>query len=484
LFVALKREGRIVGTLSLDDPGQIRTFSSQQQQLARAIGQQAALAIDNARLYHESQTERQRAERLIQRAQATYEVALAANSGQDLHAVLQIATEHLIRILHANSAAIALLEADTLYLISHTLPQELDGSTTPLRLVDMLGCQQAIATGKPFLVKVQEAQKSEAIWYRQLGGEHILIVPLIVGAHQTVGFLFVIYHDAYASPGKGEYAFAQDIAAQCASAIEKARLLANVRETAALATERANTLNGVFQAMTEGITVINQQGQVVARNQAAAQFLGDPIRDIDDLGAFLQRQPAYTLHGQQIAPEDFPLARALRGEYIRGERFITTRRDGAERVIEMNVTHMLDDNKQDIGLVTAFHDVTEQTLIEQRIRQALTTMLHVAEAVSGVTDIQDILRNVLSRTLTTLNCARGLVQLYDEEQHLFQPAISIGFNEERAAQWVQEHYLWLSPSAEQDHRYQARRSAASPAPPSHTGSSHHARWSRAWAADA
>src|SRR5436309_5386191 len=90
LLVALKREGRLVGMLSLDDPGQIRTFSLQQQQLARAIGQQAALAIDNARLYQEAQTERKRAERLIQRAQAIYEVALTVNSGEDLKVVLQI----------------------------------------------------------------------------------------------------------------------------------------------------------------------------------------------------------------------------------------------------------------------------------------------------------------------------------------------------------------------------------------------------------
>src|SRR5947209_3965156 len=109
LLVALKREGRIVGMLSLDDPGQIRTFSAQQQQLARAIGQQAALAIDNARLYQESQAERRRAERLIQRAQAIYQVALTANSGEDLNVVLQIATQHLVRSLNAHGGAIALL---------------------------------------------------------------------------------------------------------------------------------------------------------------------------------------------------------------------------------------------------------------------------------------------------------------------------------------------------------------------------------------
>ncbi|HAE83525.1 MAG TPA: hypothetical protein DCK85_09060, partial [Ktedonobacter sp.] len=47
LLIALKREDRILGMLSLDDPAQLRLFSQEQQQLAHAIGQQAALAIDN-----------------------------------------------------------------------------------------------------------------------------------------------------------------------------------------------------------------------------------------------------------------------------------------------------------------------------------------------------------------------------------------------------------------------------------------------------
>ncbi len=453
LLVALKREGRIVGLLSLDDPAQLRTFAPQQQQLARAIGQQAALAIDNARLYQESQAERQRAKRLIERAQAIYQVALAANSGEDLKVVLQIATEYLVRSVNANGGAVALLESDTLRLIGHTQQQELVKRISPIKLTALSRCQQVAATSTPLFIKVPEAQKREAAWYRKLGSENILIVPLGVGVHQTVGFLFVMYDDAHAIPSKGEYAFAQDIAAQCALAIEKAHLLASVRQTAALATERFNTLNAVFQAMTEGITVINQQGEVVARNNAAAQFLGNPINTLDELSAFLQRQPVYTLHGQEIAAEDFPLTRALKGEHIRGERFITARNDGAERVIEMNVMHMHDDSRQHIGLVSAFRDVTEQTLIERRIRQALETMLLVAEAVSGITNIRDILQSVLSKMLTMLNCSRGLVQLYDEGSQAFQPFISIGFREGAETVWVQEHHFWLSPETQQDHRY-------------------------------
>ncbi|GAC1657229.1 MAG: hypothetical protein NVS4B7_02320 [Ktedonobacteraceae bacterium] len=450
------REGRIVGMLSLDDPAHLRTFSAEQQQLARAIGQQAAIAIDNARLYQQAQTERKRAERLIERARAIYQVALTVNAGEDLKTVLQIATQHLVRGLNADGGAIALLEDDILYPLSTTKAHEVANRETTIRLADIASCRQAAQAGKPLFITGQEMQDIERQWYQKLGLDTILIVPLVVGTNRSVGFAFVTYAQISSSPSKGEYAFAQDIAAQCALAIEKAHLLANVRQTAALATERANTLSAVFQAMTEGITVLNQQGQVVACNEAASQFIGNPSNVIGELSTFLQRHPTSTVHGQVLSEEDMPLSRAPKGEYIRGERFVTTRSDGAERVLEMNVTHMLDDNKQRMGLVSAFHDVTEQTLFDQRIRQALETMLHVAEAVSGITDIKDILQSVLEKTLATLNCARGLVQLYDVDQQVFTPFFSIGFDEQAEVVWLQEQSFWLSAETDEHHRYQTR----------------------------
>ena len=468
LIVALKREGRIVGMLSLDDPDQVRTFSSEQQQLARAIGQQAALAIDNAQLYQQAQTERKRAERLIERAQAINQVALTVNSGEDLAVVLEIATHHLVRGLNATCGAIIVLDNDTLRLISHTQQEQTFSLSETLgesgiKLSDLPSCSEAATKGTPLFITAKHIAESERQWYRRLGLDNVMIVPLMVGASHTtsptpptshrahcVGFAFVNYQDANYFPGKGQLAFAQDIAAQCAMAIEKTRLLADVQQAAALATERANTLDAVFQAMTEGITVMNQDGQVLVRNNAASQFLGVPINATAQLKAFLKRYPTYTLHGQPLTEEDFPLTRALKGERIRGERFVTTRRDGAERVLEVNVTQMLDDMKKQIGLVSAFRDVTEQTRAERRIRQALETMLNVAEAVSGITEMKDILHSVLEMALSTLNCDRGMVQLYDEEQQAFTALLSSGFADDEAeAEWLGEQKLWLTPDSNQ-----------------------------------
>src|SRR6266849_823500 len=124
LLIALVREGRPVGILTLDEPGKTRAFSPEQLQLARAIGQQAAVAIDNARLYQQAQAEKQRAEQLIDRARAIYQVAIAVNSGEDLPTVLEIANNHLIRRLNADGGSIALLDNETLQLAISSVQQE------------------------------------------------------------------------------------------------------------------------------------------------------------------------------------------------------------------------------------------------------------------------------------------------------------------------------------------------------------------------
>ncbi len=472
LLVALIREGRPVGILTLDDPDKIRTFSLQQQQLARAIGQQAAIAIDNARLYQQAQTERQRAEKLIDRARSIYQVALAVNSGKDLPTVLEIATQHLVQGLNADGGSIALLENGTLCLASSSEQQNILTTQTTAALADLPNCRHAAQLGTPLFVTAEQAEGDELTWFRKLGVNNAIIVPLMIGAppdntqesnatasalaSRCVGLAFVNYHKPDFRPSRGQFAFAQDIAAQCALAVDKARLLAEARQAAALATEHANTLDAVFHAMTEGISVLDLEGHVLMSNNAAASFFGREQYTKARLDELLQRHPAYTLHGQPITSEDFPLTRALRGEQIRGECFSVTRADGEERIVEVNVAPVFDASGSRIGIVSAFRDVTQQIRTEQRIRHALDTLLHVAEAVSGITDITGILHSVLERTLVTLNCERGVVQLFDEQQQRFTPLFSIGFSPEAEQQWLSDQSAWLHPEPDQYRGFQTQ----------------------------
>ena len=468
LLVALVREGRPVGILSLDDPAQARTFSPELQQLARAIGQQAAIAIDNARLYQQAQTEKRRAEELIGRARSISQVALTVNSSEDLSTIFTVAMDHLVRGLAADGGVIALLDSDALSLVNsnRNCSTMLDAQST-VKLDHLPNCRHAALTGQPMFVTEEQIEGDEILWYRKSGLHNTMIVPLMVSAKpdtkdggtvsdipaRCVGLAFVNYFTRHVPPSKGQFAYAQDIAAQCALAVEKIHLLSEVRQAAQAANERATTLDAIFHAMTEGITVADMQGNVLVLNNAASHFLGVPKNFRNHLNNFLRRYPTYTVDGRIITEEQFPLTRALRGERIRSERFVTRRADGEERILEINIAPMLDSSERQIGVVSAFRDVTEPIRAEQRIRQALDTMLHVAEAVSGITDIKKILRNVLERSLTTLNCQRGLIYLFDEELQKFTPLLTIGFSEENEERWIEDQHIWLDPGPGQYHGF-------------------------------
>ena len=459
LFTTLMREGRVVGIMSLDNPGKIETFSLERQQLVRAIGQQAAVAIDNARLYRQAQSESKRAEVLIKRAQSIYEVAMAVNSNEELSTVLGIATRHLVSGLEADGGTVVLLDGSTLLLASTTSPQSITTLSPPLK--DLPRCEETLREETPRFFSQEQVTGVEKEWYQQLGLNNVLVVPLVAGARNgnkrkkksmllleekhCVGFAFVNYKRATRSPAKGHLAFAQDIAAQCALAIEKNQLLTNANQMAKVATERANTLDAVFNAMTEGVIVLDQEGQVIVNNRTASRFLGMPLYSKEHLSAFLWNYPTYTQYGQPITYEDFPLTRALHGENIRGERFVTRRADKSERTVEVNVEPLYDDESHRVGIVCAFRDITEQVRIEQRMRGALDVMLNAAETLVGVSDITEITRRVLVMTLSALNCERGFVHLYDEERRIFTPLLSIGFSEDADAYWNTEQRYWLAP---------------------------------------
>ncbi len=459
LFVALRREGRIVGILSLDSPGKTETFSEEKQQLVRAIGQQAAVAIDNARLYRQAQSERKRAERLIKRAQSIYEVAIAVNSNEDLSTVLGIATRHLVNGLEADGGTIVLLDNGALLLASTTASQQCTSTSPPL--LDLPRCCEALRDETPRYFTQEQLTGIEKEWYQQFSINNVLIVPLIAGARNgskrhkknallleekhCVGFAFVNFNRITRQPAKGHIAFAQDIAAQCALAIEKNMLLTNASQVAKVATERANTLDAVFNAMTEGVVVLDHDGQIIVNNLTASRFLGMPLYSKQHLTAFLDSYPTYTLQGMPIAYEDFALTRALRGEHIHGERFATRRADNSERIVEVNVAPLHDDESHRVGYVSAFRDVTEQVHVEQRIRGALSVMLNAAEVLTGVTDIKEMMRRVLTMTLSALNCERGFIHLYDEDRHIFTPLFAVGFADSPNAFWNTEQQFWFAP---------------------------------------
>ncbi len=472
LLIALIREKRTVGMMSLDVPDKQWTFSKEQQQLARAIGQQAAVAIDHARIYQQAEVERRHAERLTARVQALHQVALAVNAGEDMLTVLGLATRHLMSGLEVTGIAMTLISGERLQVVNTIgLREENEPSQMHIpTLTELPNCQIASQQGQPVFIYKEQLTGKEKDWFQRLGLTNVLIVPLIVSNHSngtpdipkqspfatrtSAGFALIHYQQNSIEPGPEQYTFAQDVATQCAMAIERDHILSKTRQIASLAMERANTLDAVFNAMNEGITVQDMQGRVLLRNNSAGQIVATQSilaagqNMLEHLPDIFTQQDIYTLKRQKLAAEEMPFARGLRGEAIRGERVLTRRTDGTERILELNIVPLFDGKVQQIGIVSAFRDVTEQVQAEQRIRRALDTMLHAAEVVSGLTEIKDILQRTLSMTMNVLSCQRGVVHYYDESQQIFIPLTSIGIAAEKESGWLARQRNWLSPQDE------------------------------------
>ncbi len=105
LAVPLSAKGRTIGVLLVADTV-VRTFSESEVALARAFGDQAALALDNARLHEEAERRRREAEVLG-------DLARTINASLDLGVVLQHITNGAHELCAGDLARIALREPDS-----------------------------------------------------------------------------------------------------------------------------------------------------------------------------------------------------------------------------------------------------------------------------------------------------------------------------------------------------------------------------------
>src|SRR6185437_23609 len=115
-----------------------------------------------------------RAEHLIERARATYQVAMRVNSGEELPVVLKLATEHLARALNASSGTAMLLAADGVELqpvgsLSPDMQEHF--SALNIALDTLPNFWLAIHTGKALLVTPELAQEQEIEWFHRFRSE-------------------------------------------------------------------------------------------------------------------------------------------------------------------------------------------------------------------------------------------------------------------------------------------------------------------------
>jgi PAS domain S-box-containing protein len=374
LFVPLVVGGRATGVISLQNVDRTNAFNEGDQRLLTTLAGSLSVALDNARLVHET---RQRVAELG----TVNSVGQALSSQLDLDALIELVGEQVRETFEADIAYVALHhEADGQIEFAYYYESGERRPEAPIEYGENL-TSQILRSREPLLLNREEHYAGQA----SVGtpSRSYLGVPILVGS-TAIGVISVQSIEEEGRFGEADSRLLATIAANVGVAIQNARLFTEV--------ERQREYSASLVEISPAAVIVMDRDEVVTEwNPAAADLFGHSAqealgRHVDDLvfGDTSRDE------GREVTAEAIREGRAQR---------ITTRRrkDGTPVDVELMLVPLMVDGGHS-GFVGVYHDVTELQRARQEAEAAtqaksafLATMSHEIRtpmnAVIGMTDL-------------------------------------------------------------------------------------------------
>ena len=258
LGVPLIGRDQVIGLLNLDkeQPGY---YSQQDAGLAATFASQAAIAIENARLYT---AERTRVDQLNALRATVADISTELELPRLLQAILQRA----VTLLHATGGDLGLFDenrGEILVVASHNMGKNYTGTRMQVGEGAM---GQAVQNRRPVIVEDYTCWDNASLQYRNGAWHGVLAVPFLMG-RRVAGALGIVDQDPTRRFTASDQHLISLFAQHAAIAVENARLYQSAREAA----ERRATLHQVSQAI---VAVSLEPEEVYAAiHQAAARLM-------------------------------------------------------------------------------------------------------------------------------------------------------------------------------------------------------------------
>ena len=235
LGVPLIFRHRVIGILMIDSHHP-DAYDEETAQLAFAFAHQVALAIENSRLYGQTQAQ-------LREALLLHSVTAALSSTLDMGQMLPYVTRSLCEILNCTSASIYSLDEETNtitivtdYAASRSTEKEQRSNVGQTRsLTDLPTTAIAVALNqrRPLQARVNdsEANPRERAMLALHGVQAALLLPLVAHGH-VIGLAAVCDSQSPRHFTEGEIAIGQTLTHQAAIAMENARLFAETQKSA------------------------------------------------------------------------------------------------------------------------------------------------------------------------------------------------------------------------------------------------------------
>ncbi|MHB8990318.1 MAG: MASE3 domain-containing protein [Chloroflexota bacterium] len=396
-------KGKLLGTIAMvgKDDG---VFALRDRDMLTAVGYQLGLAIENARLYEQTDErlrekvhELQRAER---RSRLLSEVGALLGSGAGLGGLLdQVA--HQAADVVGDWCSIYLLDErqKLLRLVATYHPDEeelraIRGvlSRRPVRLDE--GLVGIVArTGEPVLApRVTRDEIAKEVQHLAQSVEEIAILRMITPISRiaapmrarghTVGVLMVMNTHSRQPLDRSDLSLVMDLADRVGVAVENTRLF---QESQA----QRRHLEAIISQMVDGVVVADEFGEVSVVNDSARRMLGQRM---DLLLGSQKRLPSGRGGGAVRSKGSSPstVARALAGNPVIGES-ITVAGTGGEQVLSASASPLRSDTGEITGAVVVLRDVTVEREVERMKDEFVAVVSHELRtpitAILGYTDI-------------------------------------------------------------------------------------------------
>ncbi len=394
-------KGRRLGAIAVVS-NEGKSFAVRDADLLTAIGYQLGLAIENARLYEQTDErlrekvhELERAER---RSRLLSEVGALLGSTMELERVARMIAEVV-----GDWCSIYLLDdREKLLRLEACYHQDDERLRTIRELLrrhpigfgeGLIG--QVARTGEPVLVtevskeeiaaEVRETAQSveEIVDLRRITPLSRLAVPLRAPG-RTLGVLLIAATHTRQPLDGADLSLAMNLADRIGVAIENRRLL---QESQA----QRRHLETIISQMVDGVVVTDEAGAVSIVNEAAKRMLGEEMgRLLGSHGKSPHDPEAGTASGNGRAGRELLVPRALDGVLILGES-ITVGSATGEKVYSASASPLRNESGEITGAVVVLRDVTAEREVERMKDEFVAVVSHELRtpitAVLGYTDI-------------------------------------------------------------------------------------------------
>ncbi len=353
------REGHVLGVIVLESE-RLDAFTEEDQAFVNQLAVQAAIAIDNARLYNEARLR-------LHEQSLLYEASTALANSLDIRTTYAAVAQQLTQAVQADACVLSEYDAEA-GLARKVEPRSLSQVYVVANFPETA---RVLAERTPLVVRADDpcAPEGEVAALKADGYGAVLKLPMI-SADQVLG-LVELYAREPRDFGEVETRLAQTLANQAAAAIQNAWLFRR-------ASEGRERLAAVLNSTREGVLVLDASGLVSLVNPRLEEFWGIPAGQLVGKHMLtLLDAPELNIASQlgyqrEEIQEMLMTLRAGLALSIPTVQFHIS--DPRPRFLERSGAPVLDTRAKAIGWVIILRDVTEEKEIED-VRSALSSMI-------------------------------------------------------------------------------------------------------------